>query len=368
MLHEGVLSRKSNKMTSVSCSICWDIVTSTCVVSYLACGHVYHHHCLDKWLKTSSTCPECRNFAVNAKRIYLNLVPDPEIEDLNVELSKRNKEYEFLQTSYEIQDAIIKQLDKEMSTKLVEKDEALMFSQQRNDELKLTMTSMQHLNDKLNLELQMQEKQQSYLTNEVTELKTLLAVSQTKNMEITNSTVTLKEYYREQVKQISDLHSEILNLTERLDQFRGQFVAADSKLQAQLQENELIKNERDTLLNQNSQLVNKVDNLKLQVDNQLSRKIRQKYEKLSSSVGTFQSRRKLKFEYLHKKKEMTTFGLNHLTKEWHRSSSDSLKIKLVKSKLSSQNHLTKNWHPYSCSDSLKIKLVKSKLSWVCVKS
>lgn len=325
-------------MSAVSCSICWDIVTPTCVASYVLCGHVYHHNCLNKWLKTSSTCPECRNIVVIPKRIYLNLVPDPEIEDLNLELAKKNKEYEFLQTSNEIQDAIIKQLDKEMSTKLMEKNEELLFSQARNAKLQVTSSNVEYQNQKLKLELEMQEKQQDCLRNEVTDLKSQLVASQSKNTEITNSTAVLKEFYREQVKQISDLHSEILSLTERLDQFRGLYVSANTKLQVQLQEHEIVKNERDALLNRNSQLVKSIYNLKLQLDNKILHKIKKKYNRLPLSAGTFLSKKRRQVDCVeHKLKEKSVL------------------------------HLTKKWNCVRNND-LKIKLVKSKIRWVCVKS
>lgn len=382
-------------MSSVSCSICWDIVTATCVVSYLQCGHVYHHNCLEKWLNASKTCPECRNGVINAKRIYLNLVPDPEIEVLNSALTKKSTEFEFLTTDNEIQKAIVKYLEKESNDKLLEKDEELLKSSKRNDELKSSASCMQLQNEKLKLELEMQEKQQANLTTEITDLKNQLAASQTKNIEITNSTVALKEYHREQIKQISDLHSEILNLTERLDQFRGLFVAANNKLQVQLQENEVIKIERDSLLSRNTQLIKKSYSIKLQGGNkfntqQLSRLIRKKYnDHPRSAIGTFQSRRSNKMDLIENKLK------NHLNKKLllhHQTSNDvNLKIKLIKSKLSwicrsnnvdllqqkfksqniSQNHPKKRkhlLHQSSNTDNLKFKLVKSKLNWICVKS
>lgn len=334
-----LISDEKIKMSSVSCSICWEIVTSTCVASFVLCGHVYHHNCLERWLKTSRTCPECRNGIINTKRIYLNLVPDPEIEGLHLELTKKNKEYDFLITGNEIQDAIIKQLEKEMSENILAKDKELLLSTNKNDELKLRTSCMQHENEKLKLDLEIQEKQRANLTNEITDLKNQLAASQTKNIEITNSTVALKEYYREQVKQISDLQAEILNSTERLDQFRALFVAANNKLQLQLQENEVVKNERNSLLKRNSQLTNKMYSLKLQVGNKFLRKIKQKYNDLPrSAVGTCRYRRESRMGFLRTKLE--------------------------------KNHLKKpNKSLQRCgNENLKIKLVKSKLSWVCVKS
>ena len=47
---------------SGSCSICQEHI-SFCdeEISVLNCGHLYHQSCLQRWLDTSSTCPECRS-------------------------------------------------------------------------------------------------------------------------------------------------------------------------------------------------------------------------------------------------------------------------------------------------------------------
>ena len=47
---------------TVSCSICQEHV-NFCneEISVLNCGHLYHQSCLQRWLDTSSTCPECRS-------------------------------------------------------------------------------------------------------------------------------------------------------------------------------------------------------------------------------------------------------------------------------------------------------------------
>ncbi|KAG4068522.1 hypothetical protein HA402_004863 [Bradysia odoriphaga] len=338
-------------MSSVSCSICWDIVTSTCIASYIACGHVYHHHCLDKWLKTSKTCPECRNAAFTTKRIYLNLVPDPEIEVLNLELTKTTKKFEFAAIDNEIQGAIIKQLEKQLSAK----DELLLLSAKQNDELKSNSNFILHQRDKLKLELELQEKQQLHLTSELSDVRNQLQASQAKNIEITSSTVTLKEYYREQVMQISDLHAQILDLTERLDQFRSMFAATDNKLQAQLQANQVMEKERDSLLSRNTHLYQKMYSLKLQVGKNFSRKIKNKYNGLlqsSSPPPKFLLRRQYGNGGFPKTKLVKSLKNQkpNVFYQCRAKTNEHLKIKLIKSK------------------NLKMKLVKSKLNWMCLNS
>ncbi len=46
------------------CSICQDDITTECDVTRLPCGggrHFYHAGCVDRWLQTSNTCPDCRH-------------------------------------------------------------------------------------------------------------------------------------------------------------------------------------------------------------------------------------------------------------------------------------------------------------------
>ena len=47
---------------SIYCSICHeDINFSDEEISVLRCGHLFHKRCLQQWLDTDSTCPECRS-------------------------------------------------------------------------------------------------------------------------------------------------------------------------------------------------------------------------------------------------------------------------------------------------------------------
>ena len=47
---------------SVACSICQEII-NFCdeEISVLKCGHLFHKSCLQQWLDTRMTCPECRH-------------------------------------------------------------------------------------------------------------------------------------------------------------------------------------------------------------------------------------------------------------------------------------------------------------------
>ncbi|MBA0777299.1 hypothetical protein Gotri_005340 [Gossypium trilobum] len=53
---EGLSSRKQWE-----CSICLDEVLEGEEVASMPCGHVYHSHCIVRWLETSHLCPLCRH-------------------------------------------------------------------------------------------------------------------------------------------------------------------------------------------------------------------------------------------------------------------------------------------------------------------
>ena len=60
---------------SVCCAICQeDINFCTEEISVLNCGHLYHNGCLEQWLDTSSTCPDCRS-AVTRNNFVQKLYP-----------------------------------------------------------------------------------------------------------------------------------------------------------------------------------------------------------------------------------------------------------------------------------------------------
>ncbi|CAL0333764.1 unnamed protein product [Lupinus luteus] len=52
----------SSNASSVSiCSICLDDLSIGSEATRMPCSHVYHNHCIVKWLKTCNTCPLCRS-------------------------------------------------------------------------------------------------------------------------------------------------------------------------------------------------------------------------------------------------------------------------------------------------------------------
>ena len=46
-----------------ACSICMDGIEAGQAARGLACGHSFHTACITRWLRRSSTCPDCRHSA-----------------------------------------------------------------------------------------------------------------------------------------------------------------------------------------------------------------------------------------------------------------------------------------------------------------
>jgi hypothetical protein len=44
------------------CVICIDELESNTHVCATKCGHVFHFECLNEWLLTNQSCPQCRGF------------------------------------------------------------------------------------------------------------------------------------------------------------------------------------------------------------------------------------------------------------------------------------------------------------------
>ena len=76
-----------NKMV-ICCSICLnDLNFSNHCISVLKCGHVFHYDCLQEWIRTSKTCPECRcQIGKNSlvKKIY------PKVSEDNADIYNGN--------------------------------------------------------------------------------------------------------------------------------------------------------------------------------------------------------------------------------------------------------------------------------------
>jgi hypothetical protein len=51
-----------NKEKDLCCAICQDdILQDTEIIRKLECGHIFHIHCIDKWLVLKMECPMCKS-------------------------------------------------------------------------------------------------------------------------------------------------------------------------------------------------------------------------------------------------------------------------------------------------------------------
>ena len=66
---------------SAFCSICQEQIDFRDEeISVLHCGHIYHQTCIQHWLDTDSTCPDCRSQVDNyVKKIYPSLNEDKDL-------------------------------------------------------------------------------------------------------------------------------------------------------------------------------------------------------------------------------------------------------------------------------------------------
>ncbi|KAH8401285.1 hypothetical protein KR009_004400 [Drosophila setifemur] len=74
----------SSPALNVMCGICNEFFRANDVIhSTPTCGHIFHKACLARWLKRSSTCPQCRSFCQKNRvhRIYLNFAERTEFDD-----------------------------------------------------------------------------------------------------------------------------------------------------------------------------------------------------------------------------------------------------------------------------------------------
>ena len=60
---------------SISCSICQEQINlRNEEISVLHCGHIYHQRCLQQWLETRMTCPDCRSQVVR-ENVVMKIYP-----------------------------------------------------------------------------------------------------------------------------------------------------------------------------------------------------------------------------------------------------------------------------------------------------
>ena len=117
----------------VTCSICCEnIDISNEEISVVHCGHLYHQTCLQKWLNTNPTCPDCRaKVGKNGlvKKIYPKVVSGDKISYDDV-----SNESKSLFKVYEEQAKNMQTLEKDLSKEKLSHNKTLKeLEQQKND-------------------------------------------------------------------------------------------------------------------------------------------------------------------------------------------------------------------------------------------
>lgn len=54
------IKRCETKDECEECTICFEFMTKNTVVGKLSCGHYFHFHCVDRWIRLTPSCPVCR--------------------------------------------------------------------------------------------------------------------------------------------------------------------------------------------------------------------------------------------------------------------------------------------------------------------
>ncbi|KAM7350158.1 uncharacterized protein ACRADG_008812 [Cochliomyia hominivorax] len=66
---------------NISCTVCKETFKNTDSIYATQCGHVFHYFCINKWLSRSSSCPYCKSYNPESRRIYFNFNNDDESMD-----------------------------------------------------------------------------------------------------------------------------------------------------------------------------------------------------------------------------------------------------------------------------------------------
>ena len=68
------------------CSICFEKLVDK-NTQVLHCGHEFHHDCIERWIKESSTCPSCRSITDHHLTLDESLNPSDITRDFMAQLT-----------------------------------------------------------------------------------------------------------------------------------------------------------------------------------------------------------------------------------------------------------------------------------------
>ena len=161
---------------SVTCAICQeDINFCAEEISVLNCGHLYHNGCLQQWLSTNSTCPECRS-AVTRNNFVRKLYPS----------KKEDAESVYRGTSEETK-SILKIYEE--STKNLQKmfTERIVNLENKNLELEEKLQKLSDEKENLRSKLENEELKNKVLKSEIKTLEEKFCSTNSFYGDITNT-------------------------------------------------------------------------------------------------------------------------------------------------------------------------------------
>ena len=141
-----------NNTASFSCSICLESFTQNCGISTIPCGHVFHLHCISKWIGNGNQhCSQCRKFCSIEKitKLFFSENSDSKTELLEKENLKLKKELldtqeEKLKLSIKLKEIRSNQNALEMNLKV--QRESLALKDQKIKNLEEKVGQLQILN------------------------------------------------------------------------------------------------------------------------------------------------------------------------------------------------------------------------------
>lgn len=215
-------------MSRISCSICYDLISSESILLHLDCGHIYHDHCLTQWMKTSRTCPECRKRVIKMpSRVYPNFDGNDDDTTLqltsNIEvLENKNKKLEEQLTQLHMNqhEIIIAQLAKKtyevikMSNSLKSMEQLYTDSKRKTEELtrsnevvterlKICCAKLDNVNDLLSA----QKNESTTLASKIVDLE--------KQLQFAESDAQMDKYFRTVAVNEKEEVTDQLNDTQR---------------------------------------------------------------------------------------------------------------------------------------------------------
>lgn len=95
------------------CSICTELFEHSEDVAAVTCGHTFHNHCINKWLESSRSCPQCRQ-KVGKNFIQKLYFDKPDEDSIDIDSNKIKNDLNSAQAQLKAKLLEIKKLKDEL--------------------------------------------------------------------------------------------------------------------------------------------------------------------------------------------------------------------------------------------------------------